>query len=284
MPTSVNDCFDRLIPFVSVRTLTMRILFFGNNVLALKVVSWLRDCNEEIVGVVVHPEKKRKRGQEIIDQSGVAGPHVFNAEDLERAEVLKAIGKLKPDIGVSVLFGYILRPKLVSSLPAGCVNLHPSYLPYNRGAYPNVWSIVEGTPAGVTVHYMDAGIDTGDIIARKEVPVEPVDTGQTLYRKLEDAAYELFVETWPRIRAGDVQPVSQQKMKGTYHRASDVHTVDEIKLDQTYTGRELIDIIRARTFPPYEGAFFNHGGRRVYLRLALYYGESAVEEQPENGS
>ena len=74
---------------------------------------------------------------------------------LKEPKVLEAIDALQPDIGLSILFDYILRSEFLELCPLGVVNLHPSYLPYNRGQYPNVWSIMDGTPAGVTLHYID---------------------------------------------------------------------------------------------------------------------------------
>ena len=147
--------------------------------------------------------------------------------------------------------------------------MHPSFLPYNRGQYPNVWSIVEGTPAGVSLHYVDEGIDTGPIIARKEVAVSMVDTGETLYRKLEQAMVELFREAWPKLKAGKAPRIQQGTENVTYHKTRDVEAIDNIELTQSYVARDLINILRARTFPPYRGAYFVHEGRRVYLKLSL---------------
>jgi methionyl-tRNA formyltransferase len=248
----------------------MRILFLGNNRVACEIAAWLRAQGEEIVGLVLHPEGRRKFGDEIIQAAGVPRERVFDGARLREPETLAAIRALEPEIGLSVLFGYIVRPEFLALLPAGCVNLHPSLLPYNRGAYPNVWSIVEGTPAGVTLHYIDPGVDTGDIIAQQEVAVEPVDTSATLYEKLERASVELFQATWPAIRAG-AAPRTPQPAGGTSHRVRDVERIDEIRLDETYTGRELIDRLRGRTFPPYKGAYFKADDRKVYLRLELTY-------------
>lgn len=252
----------------------MRILFLGNNWLGWQVVRWLAGRGEEIVGLVVHPPGRQKFTQEIVDSVNVDPPHVFTGSELHQPQVLDAIVTLRPDIGVSVMFGYLLRPRLLDLFPRGCVNLHPALLPYNRGAYPNVWSIVERTPAGVTLHYIDAGVDTGDIIVQRGVPVEPVDTGATLYRKLEQGALDLFQEAWPQVGTGTA-PRHPQMGEGTYHRTRDVARIDEIHLDQRYTAREMIDIIRARTFPPHPGAYFVHGGRKVYLRLELQYEDYA---------
>ena len=260
----------------------MRILFLGNNWVACQVVRWLRERNEQIVGLVVHPPHKRKYGDEIIRSAQVRPAHIFDGSHLREPDVLQAIKALRPDIGLSILFDYILRGEFLDLFPAGVVNLHPAYLPYNRGQYPNVWSIVEGTPAGVTLHYIDAGVDTGDIIARRQVSSEPVDTGETLYRKLERACVELFKETWPLIRSGQAPRIPQDKQKGTYHRTQDVERIDHIDLNHTYTARELIDVIRARTFPPYPGAYFTQKGRKVYLRIRLLYEQqlSEVDNEP----
>jgi len=249
----------------------MRIFFLGNNWVGWQVLKWLKEQNEQIVGVAIHPLGKRKCGDEIIDCAQVSPEHIFDGAQIHQPKVLEEIKGLHPDIGLSVFFGYILRPEFLALFPDGVINLHPAYLPYNRGAYPNVWSIVEGTPAGVTLHYIDVGVDTGDIIAQQEVPIEPVDTGETLYHKLERACVALFKETWPLLRSGQVPRVPQRREEGTFHLTQDVEQIDHIDLDSTYTARELIDIVRARTFPPYPGAYFVHEGRRVYLRLQLFY-------------
>ena len=114
---------------------------------ALTVAHVLAAVNEESCQI---PPHKRKYGDEIIRGAQVSPAHIFDGSRLRQTEVLQAIKALQPDIGLSVLFGYILRPECLDLFPAGVVNLHPAYLPFNRGVYPNVWSIVEGTPSGVT--------------------------------------------------------------------------------------------------------------------------------------
>ncbi len=247
----------------------MRILYLGNNWIGWQALKWLKEHGEEVVGLILHPPGRRKYGEEIINSSGVNSSCIFDGSLLDQIDVIEAIRSLKPEIGVSALFGFILHKDFLKLLPAGCVNIHPALLPYNRGGYPNVWSIIEGTPSGITIHYIDEGIDTGDIIAQIPVRVEPVDTGESLYRKLEKAAVDLFKETWPLIRSGKVPRITQDREKGTYHSTKDVECVDEIFLGRTYTAKELINIIRARTFPPYPGAYFWNEGCKVYLRLQL---------------
>jgi methionyl-tRNA formyltransferase len=247
----------------------MRILFFGNNRLGLRVLEWLRARDEQIVGLVLHPSGQRRYGDEIVRAGGLGESGTFDGSRLTQFHT--EIERLRPDIGISVLFGYVLRRDMLDLFPSGCVNLHPSLLPYNRGAYPNVWSILDRTPAGASLHYMDEGIDTGDLVAQREIAVEPVDTGETLYRRLEDCAFDLFRDTWPVIREGCAPRTPQSDATGTAHRRADVERLDEIELDRSYTGRELIDLLRARSFPPYPGAYFRCDGRKVEIRVQLRY-------------
>lgn len=257
----------------------MRILFLGNNWVGWQVIKWLKEQNEQIVGAVVHPTEKQKYGDQILKCADLEPESIFIGSQINSHTVLKKIRALKPDIGLSALFDYILKPELLEIFPEGVVNLHPAYLPYNRGQYPNVWSIIDGTPAGVTLHYIDSSIDTGDIIAQCRVPIAPEDTGKALYRKLEKASLELFTQTWPLIKSGKTIRTSQNLNEGTFHYTKDVEQVDQIKLDHRYTARELIDIIRARTFPPYPGAFFIHNGNKIYLRLQLLKEDEIEGEQ-----
>ncbi len=260
----------------------MRILYLGNNWLGYQILKWLKEQGESIVGLVMHPERKRKYGDEIIECSGLGQEAIFDGSLLNEEQASRAIQSLEPHIGISVLFDYILRAQFLAIFPKGVINLHPAYLPYNRGQYPNVWSIIEGTPSGVTLHYIDEGIDTGDIIAQKEVLVEPVDTGETLYHKLEQASVALFQESWVDIKTGKAPRIRQSREAGTYHRTRDVDSIDEIDLDRAYIARDLINILRARTFPPYESAYFTVDDKRVRIRVQLEYGEKKSISGPQD--
>lgn len=247
----------------------MRIFYLGNNWIGWQILEWLQEQDEEIVGLAVHPPSKRKYGDSIIAAADLESDYIFDGSKLHQAKVVDAIRSLRPDIGLSILFGYIMKPEFLSVFSEGVVNLHPALLPFNRGSYPNVWSIIDGTPAGVTIHHVNEGIDTGDIIAQREVIVSPIDTGETLYSRLEEASIELFCEVWPKIRSGNVDPIPQDVQAGTYYRKDDVDQIDIIQLDETYLARTLINTLRARTFPPYPGAYILINGRRIYLRLTL---------------
>lgn len=246
----------------------MRVLLFGNGRIASEIARELRLAGDTIVGLVRHPAARARNAEELARAAEIGPDAILDGSTLRSSDTLSRLRAAGAEIGVAAYFGYILAEEVLAIPPRGVVNVHPGLLPFNRGAYPNVWSILDRTPAGVTMHWMDRGVDTGPIIAQHPVAVAPADTGESLYRKLESAALELFRETWPAIRAGTC-PSRVQPQGGTVHRSGDVNAVDRIELDREYRARDLIDLLRARTFPPHRGAYFEEAGRRIYLRLEL---------------
>lgn len=245
-----------------------RVVFLGNNTLAVRVLSFLKTQPQKIVALVVHPHGNSKRRRQLVSMSGLSKDRILDGDEINQSHSRQILMALQPDMLVSVMFGYILKPKVLATASQGGINLHPAYLPYNRGAHPNVWNIIDDTPAGVTLHTIDKGVDTGRILAQRKVRVLPTDTGKDLYSRLEDVAYELFVTTWPRLVAGKVKGRPQSR-GGTFHRVKDLHRTDEIGLNQSYRGKELIDLLRARTFPPHQGAYFKTDNKKVYIRIKL---------------
>lgn len=247
----------------------MKILFFGNNWVGWKILHFLKKRGENVVGVALHPPEKRKYGDEIVAVSGFDESEIIDGSQLSEGQTRKLIKTLNPDIGISAFYGYILKRETLDLFPKECINIHPALLPYNKGAYPNVWSILDGTPAGVTIHYIDEGIDTGDIIAQREVSVKFTDTGYKLYQKLEKASVQLFKETWPLIREGRGKRQKQDPSSGTHHYTVDVEAIDRIDLEKRYTARKLIDLLRARSHPYYPGAYIEVDEKKNFIRIEL---------------
>lgn len=131
------------------------------------------------------------------------------------------------DFVVSYGYRHLIRQDWLSVIPNQIINLHISYLPWNRGADPNLWSFLDDTPKGVSIHFVDAGIDTGPLIARRTVLSEPGDTLASSYARLSAAVEDLFREDWPAIRAGSVIPVPQPP-GGSYHRLKDRKRVEHL--------------------------------------------------------
>jgi methionyl-tRNA formyltransferase len=129
---------------------------------------------------------------------------------------------VSPDCDFIVSHGYrhIVPRAVCEAFDGRAVNLHISYLPWNRGADPNLWSHVDGTPKGVTIHYIAPGLDTGDIIAQRKVRFDIGDTLATSYAKLQDELVSLFADHWPAIKNGTCGRTPQSG-GGSYHRSAD---------------------------------------------------------------
>ena len=154
------------------------------------------------------------------------GPHKRIADFLQQNGdiVIQSTNPLTDEMleGVDFIISYGYRRKISKDVTdrfnGRAINLHIGYLPYNRGADPNLWAFLEDTPKGVTIHCLDGNIDTGDIIVRQEVPYDAgEDTLRTTHRRLSDTIEKLFNQVWPDIRDGNVDPVPQL----TYHRVRD---------------------------------------------------------------
>ena len=208
----------------------------------------------------------------LCDREGVSVEALVTTE-----EQLSLVERLDPDVVVAVGFQHILPEEVLEIPEAGCINVHPGYLPHARGFNPNVWSIVEGLPAGATMHYMDPGVDTGEIIARRRVETTFADTGRSLYRRIERASVELFRESWPDVEAGEVETTEQTEAEATYHYKSDFRELCRIDPEERYETKELLDVLRALTFPPFDNAFLEIDGERYYVEVDVTPADEAED-------
>lgn len=127
-----------------------------------------------------------------------------------------------PDVDFIVSYGYrhILKEPLLSRFEGRIINMHISLLPWNRGADPNFWSWFDRTPKGVTLHRIDASIDTGDVLAQRAASFGEGETLRSSYARLQQIAAELFAASWPQIRVGALDAVPQTGF-GSCHRLKD---------------------------------------------------------------
>jgi methionyl-tRNA formyltransferase len=174
-----------------------------------------------------------------------------------------------PDLGFLAWWPKIVEPQLLGVPRHGFINTHPSMLPFNRGKHYNFWAIVEEAPFGVTLHRVDAGIDTGDIVTQQAIPYTWLDTGQSLYDKAAEMMIELVKQTYPSLRTLEFPSRPQPIGVGSFHRAKELDQASEIHLDETYTGRQLINLLRARTFPPHPACWFSDGEEKFEIRVEI---------------
>ncbi len=137
------------------------------------------------------------------------------------------IAELQPDIGVSILYPHIISASTIALFPGSIINLHPALLPYCRGKYPALWAIIEHNPAGATVHYVDEGVDTGDIIAQEYVKYYDDSVCSYIYERCVRTGYWVFLRAWDLIKEGNPRRVPQPRHKATFHLKSEVQEPDK---------------------------------------------------------
>lgn len=230
----------------------------------LECVDWLLNNHRNDIGLIGVTEPN-----EILRRAEAAGVQVELFVDSQQMAEAIVERKLSPDIGLLLWWPKIIREPLISLPRDGFVNTHPSLLPYNRGKHYSFWAIVENAPFGVTMHFVDEGVDTGDIIAQSSIPVDWTDTGESLFIKAREAMISLVKNTYPEIRNDKIKRTPQSRNIGSYHRSEDIAIAAKIDLDQIYTARELLNLLRAKTFSGLPGCWFEDGGRAFEIYISI---------------
>lgn len=200
----------------------MKVVFMGTPDFAVPSLQKLIDEKYYIAAVVTQPDRPKGRGKKIAPSpiKELAIKHnipVFQPERVRTTEFIETIRSIAPDLIIVIAFGQIL-PKEILDIPSyGCINVHGSLLPKYRGAAPIQWAIINGEKTtGVTTMFMDEGMDTGDMILKKEVTIESDDTAGNLHDKMSTAGAELLKETLDELIRGTLKREKQNEEEATY--------------------------------------------------------------------
>ncbi len=201
----------------------MRVVFIGTGEIGLPTLRWLLASTEhELAGVITQPDKPVGRAQTITAPpikaalSGLAIP-ILQPVRIKREEAIAEIRALAPEVIVVMAYGQILPPALLEIPPVACLNLHASLLPKYRGAAPIQAAIVEGeSETGITVMYMDAGLDTGDILLKTMLAIAPDETGGSLHDRLAEIAPNSLANALKLLAAGKAPRTPQDSAEATY--------------------------------------------------------------------
>ncbi len=194
----------------------MSIVFFGTPRFSVPALKKLLEADERISLVVTQADRIGGRGHRPIPPpvklyASEQGIKVLQPESLRTEEFISALRDVHPEFIIVVAYGKILPTELLSLPERGCINLHASLLPKYRGAAPIQWAIINGeSVTGVTTMLMDEGLDTGDILLQRKVPIRDDDNYLSLSERLADAGAGLLVETIRGMRQGIIKPTPQE--------------------------------------------------------------------------
>lgn len=187
---------------------------------------------------------------------------VMQPQDVNASNVVDLISQLAPDMILSVGFHQKLRAPLLTCPKLGCINIHPSLLPRYRGRHPLNWVLVNGeTETGLTIHYMDEGFDTGDIISQLRVPIDEGDTARTLQDKFVKLCPSLVVQTVSQLADGSAIRTPQDPAIASYYP---VRTKADGVIHWDASARSIYNLVRAIT-RPYPGAWTPFRGGQLIV-------------------
>lgn len=200
----------------------LRTIFMGTAPFAVPCLRAMVGAGHSVLAVVSQPDRPRGRGMQLTpsavkDAALKLGLPVLQPEKASQPEFIQQLRDLQPQAIVVVAYGQILRQAVLEIPPLGCINVHGSLLPELRGAAPIQWSIIRGhRETGVTTMFMDAGMDTGDMILKAATEIRPEDTADSLGERLAPLGAGLLVETLALLEAGRAPREPQDSNLATY--------------------------------------------------------------------
>ena len=257
----------------------MRVIFMGTPDFSVGTLEEIIKAGHEVVLVVSQPDKAVGRSKALkytpVKECALAhGIEVYQPERVRDSACIEYLKSFHADIMIVVAFGQII-PKAVLDMPKyGCVNVHASLLPKYRGSAPIQWAVINGDEVtGVTTMRLDEGVDTGDMIAKRQVRLSDDETGGSLFDKLAVVGAELCVETMKMIEDGTAEYTPQNSEESTH--------VGKIgkelgAIDWTKPAVQIERLIRGLN--PWPSAYTNLGGKTFKIwKAAVLEGENDYE-------
>ena len=245
----------------------MKILFMGTPDFAAESLKALINDKREVAAVISQPNKPKNRGMKVVktpvaQTAEETGIPCYHPETLRNGAIEELLKEIKPDIIVVVAYGKLL-PEYVLNFPKyGCINIHGSLLPKYRGAAPIQYSILKGEKeTGVTSMYMAKGMDTGDMILKKSIPIEESDNAGTLHDKLAALGAELLLQTLDAIECGKAPREKQEESEATY---TSQLTKEMGNINWSESADTIINLIRGLDPWPCAYSFVNGKRFKIY--------------------
>jgi methionyl-tRNA formyltransferase len=250
----------------------MRIVFMGTPDFAVPCLRELLSEKHEIAAVVTQPDRAKGRGNKLAASpvkilAAEAGIPVYQPEKIRTEEFMEVLKDLAPDVMIVVAFGQILSQEILDIPLLGCINIHASLLPKYRGAAPINWCIINGEKStGITAMYMDRGVDTGDIIIKKEIPIGEDENAEELHDRLSELGASVLRDTMTLLTEAKIKRIPQNDAEATY---APIMTKALGRIDWSMDAGKINDLIRG-TYP-WPGAFSSYKGKvfKIFIAQAL---------------
>jgi methionyl-tRNA formyltransferase len=249
-----------------------RIAFAGDRQSGVDCLAIILEAGVEPLALMVSAPDRATHAHVLQEMTGLDSEMVFVGKQFRETTTIERLRALDLDYIVGIHFPYIVPDSVLEIPRLGVLNLHPALLPHNRGWHTPSWAILDGTPIGATLHFMDSGLDTGDIVAQEALEIRPEDTAHTLYGRLLKLEVDLFRRAWPLLATGNPPRRAQAPDEGTSHVRSDLASDSVRRLDveePTPVGNILRRLRALTTNDVDEAAYFEVDGRRYRVQVTI---------------
>lgn len=256
----------------------MKYGFAGDRQLSVDILEFLIHKGYEPSFLIVGDCKDASHKQELIKLSGLKANNIHNMQFMNDLEKMEFLTDYDVDYIIGIHFPYIISERVLSIPKIGFLNLHPAYLPYNKGWHTPSWAILDKKKYGATLHFMSKELDAGDIVAQEEIKVEPHLTANELYKRVLDLEKRVFINAFPELVGLNPKRI-QQVVKGTSHNKKDLAKIQEINMDNKVLPMELIDKLRALTTNDIkEAAYFIVDGKKYSVQVNMIIHEDQIAD------
>lgn len=243
---------------------------FACGTIGVACVKMFSGCPENLKCVVIHHDDFwdcNERIKDAVNELNETGGKI-DVEFENRAYDEEYLKSKSLDLIIMAYWGELVREPILSLPKKGILNIHTGFLPYGKGKHPHAWSIIDETPYGVTIHFIKEELDAGPIVFQKQIPVTWEDTGESLYFKGLKAAEELLNDNRDKILALDLAS-TEQSQTGTFHYGRELQEISNIDLRKKYVAKDLLNILRAKTFSPFPATRFTDEGGCYEVRVSI---------------
>lgn len=245
----------------------MKYIFAGDRQISCQILKFLISNGFYPEALLVTDGPTSSNATDLVEISGLNNEFIIYGKEFKSDAVIDKLKSLEVDYIFGIHYPYII-PKVILDIPKiGFTNLHPAFLPFNKGWHTPSWAILQGTPYGATLHFMSEELDKGDIIHQELLTVEVDDTANSLYQKALELEYQIFVESFEKLKSLLPNRIKQVG-EGTSHTKKDLARTQKLELDETGTLRSFLDKLRALTTNnPEELSYFFENDRKIGVKI-----------------
>lgn len=247
----------------------MKYAFAGDRNISCNILRYIIENGFKPSALLVSNNPTSSHATELKEISSLDEEFIFSGNEFREPDNVRMLEEMNLDYIFGIHFPYII-PKNVLDIPMiGFLNLHPAYLPFNKGWHTPSWAILDGTPYGATLHFMAEALDEGDIIHQKKLTVSWDDTANSLYKKVLNLEEDVFFEAFEDIVSKKLLRKPQNE-SGSSHNKKDLQKIQEINLEEEIKTVDLINKLRALTTnKTSELAYFKINGKQIGVRVEL---------------